>query len=106
MNRVKSTQLLRTGSGIGQGQAVLTLALAALLLHVAILGSFHHHSHLTGHPDCSVCNFVQHSDATVAAQPVLAGGSLPALPPTYLLPAATPATAAPVSLRHSRAPPL
>jgi hypothetical protein len=87
------------------GSERLALGLASLLLLVAVLGSFHHHRDLAAHPDCSVCAFVHHADATAPACPTLATLILPVLPALFVPWVLNPPAVRPASLLRSRAPP-
>ena len=87
------------------GRERLALDLAALLLLVAVLGSFHHHHDLAAHPDCAVCAFVHHADATAPVCPTLVTLILPVLPVLFVLQILTPPAVKPISLLRSRAPP-
>jgi|GEM_PF-3077208 len=103
MNPAHPTKPSHSSSRIGRER--LALCLATLLLLVAVLGSFHHHHDLADHPDCAVCAFVHHADATAPACPTLATLILPALPLLFVLQVLAPPAGRTASLLRSRAPP-
>ena len=105
MNPAHPARPFHRVSRIGSERLFLGLFLVSLLLLVAILGSFHHHHDLAAHPDCPVCAFIHHADATAPAGPTLATITLPFLPVLFVLRVLTPPTGVPAPQLRSRAPP-
>jgi hypothetical protein len=105
MNPAHPVRPSHPDSSFRRERLFLSLCLVSLLLLVAILGSFHHHHDLAAHPDCPVCAFIHHADATAPAGPTLITITLPVLPVLLVLRVLTPPTVGPALQLRSRAPP-